>query len=104
MNEKETLATGAPAGSPIAPCWRPRFVRMSAAAARRAAVYRLLATGPLPSARDASEALRQPHAAKVTMEEMAVLLQSCVDEGDPAEDACVTECLRRLREAGDGLR
>ena len=81
-----------------------RFVRMSAAAARRAAVYRLLATGPLPSARDASEALRQPHAAKVTMEEMAVLLQSCVDEGDPAEDACVTECLRRLREAGDGLR
>ena len=76
---------------------------MSGAAARRAAVYRLLATGPLPSARDASEALRQPHAAaKVTMEEMAVLLQSCVDQGNPAEDACVTECLRRLREAGDG--
>lgn len=78
---------------------------MSAVAARRAAVYRLLATGPLPSARDAIEALRQPHAAKVSMEEMAALLRSCVDDptqGDPAEDACVTECLRRLREAGDG--
>ena len=75
---------------------------MSAAAARRAAVYRLLATGPLPSARDAIEAVRQPHAAKVSMEEMAALLRSCVDQGDPAEDACVTECLRRLREAGDG--
>ena len=76
---------------------------MSAAAARRAAVYRLLATGPLPSARDAIEALRQPHAAKVSMEEMAALLRSCVvAQGDPTEDACVTECLRRLREAGDG--
>ena len=77
---------------------------MSAAAARRAAVYRLLATGPLPSARDAIEALHQPQTAKVTMKEMAALLRSCVDDqgGDPAEDACVTECVRRLREAGDG--
>ena len=67
-------------------------------------MYRLLATGPLPSARDAIEALRQPQTAKLTMKEMAALLRSCVDDqgGDPAEDACVTECVRRLREAGDG--
>ena len=76
---------------------------MSAAAVRRAAVYRLLATGPLPSARDASEALHQPQTAKVTMQEMAALLRSCIDDqDDTAEDACVTECVRRLREAGDG--
>eukprot|EP00964_Phaeocystis_antarctica_P100088 scaffold65796_cov57-Phaeocystis_antarctica.AAC.1 len=80
------------------------YQRSDMSAVTRAAVYRLLATGPLPSARDAIEALRQPHAAKVSMEEMAALLRSCVDEGDPTEDACVTECLRRLREAGDGAR
>ena len=69
-------------------------------------MYRLLATGPLPSARDAIEALHQPQTAKVTMKEMAALLHSCVDDQGgghtPAEDACVTECVRRLREAGDG--
>ena len=76
------------------------FARRSRMLALRAALYRLLASGPLPPAPDAVEALRRTHS--VGTEEMAVLLRACIDPSDPAEDACITECIRRLRDAGDG--
>ena len=76
---------------------------MASKRAVTAALYRLLPTGALPPDPAAVEALRQPHAADASAEDMAALLQDCIDgPASPEEDEVISECIRRLREAGDG--
>ena len=68
---------------------------MASKRAVTAALYRLLPTGALPPA--------TPHAADASAEDMAALLQDCIDGPvSPEEDEVISECIRRLREAGDG--